>query len=670
MLDKVLLTDLAKGQSIPLDLAFAGGFTPDGAYLYPTTARNMPFGPGLYYRDTGKLKRTLGEQEVRALAMAPDGATFVALDANSQTLVFDAKGHELSKTRHHREYAGQIAIAPDGRRALTGDQLGGLFLIELPTGKLVRKLGPSKLPVRSLTLSPDGALAASGSDGPVLLWEVASGKLLAQLVGHEGRVEAVRFSADGRLLVSAARDRTLKVWDLKGRLIATLLSASDGRDWLAFTPDGLLAGTEGAIRDLAYVVQQDRTQPVEAFFDCIYQPAVLAARAQGLDGAAALARAGGPKETGLRVGLEPPAATLTCARDAAGAPSIEDGILRLSLSATSAGGRVEGLRLLHNGKAAGERLRGLGKADAASPEALSAELAVELSDGDNRFTAVAWSEAGVESAKAELLVPWKRPAPRKPVLRALAIGADVYQNAQYNLNYAVADLRGFEAALRGAAGLLFGEMDVVVLQDAEATRAKVLDALAGLQARARPEDVLVVYYAGHGIALEGAAGAAKGDFFLILPAVTQMTDLDKAARFGVSGAELREQLSKIKATKQLLLLDACNSGALAQGLATRGSAEEGALARLGRATGSVILASTTAEQLAQEFGTLGHGVFTYALIEGLSGKAAAADGQITAGGLRTFLDARLPELTRQYKGQEQFPITRIWGQDFPLGMKP
>jgi uncharacterized caspase-like protein len=100
--------------------------------------------------------------------------------------------------------------------------------------------------------------------------------------------------------------------------------------------------------------------------------------------------------------------------------------------------------------------------------------------------------------------------------------------------------------------------------------------------------------------------------------------------------------------------------------------EEKAILQLARSVGIIILAATGTEQVAAEFTKLGHGAFTFALLDGLSGKAdggSSPDGKITVKKLEAFISDMVPELTRQYRGTPQSPNSYSRGQDFPLGVK-
>lgn len=63
-----------------------------------------------------------------------------------------------------------------------------------------------------------------------------------------------------------------------------------------------------------------------------------------------------------------------------------------------------------------------------------------------------------------------------------------------------------------------------------------------------------------------------------------------------------------------------------------------------------------------------HGLFTYAILEALEGKAdgGVKDDKITANEIKTYVEDRVPELSEQYHGSPQYPTGYSFGQDFPL----
>jgi uncharacterized caspase-like protein len=106
-------------------------------------------------------------------------------------------------------------------------------------------------------------------------------------------------------------------------------------------------------------------------------------------------------------------------------------------------------------------------------------------------------------------------------------------------------------------------------------------------------------------------------------------------------------------------------------LATRGASEEKAIAQLSRSAGIHVMASAGSQQFATEFTELGHGLFTWVLMQALSGAADGApkDGKVTIYELKSYLDDQVPEMTQKMKGKPQYPYTFSKGQDFPLIFK-
>jgi len=189
---------------------------------------------------------------------------------------------------------------------------------------------------------------------------------------------------------------------------------------------------------------------------------------------------------------------------------------------------------------------------------------------------------------------------------------------------------------------------------------------------AKPEDVVILYLAGHGIGL--------GQQFYFLPHEMH-TEMDEEAAFrkyGIPASALGEALFQIPALKQVLILDACQAESalpiLAKAVMKRGpgGAEQTAAKMLARSRGFFLLAASTKQQYAVEVPELGHGVLTFALLTGLGEKGeprapTSTDGLVTIYSLLQYVNQQVPELTERYDdGEKQYPVSYNTGMDFPL----
>ncbi|MBU1626033.1 caspase family protein, partial [bacterium] len=135
-----------------------------------------------------------------------------------------------------------------------------------------------------------------------------------------------------------------------------------------------------------------------------------------------------------------------------------------------------------------------------------------------------------------------------------------------------------------------------------------------------------------------------------------------------SSVQLMDFSKNIKAQKQLFIFDACQSGGAVETFAGRGAAEEKAIIQLARSSGMMLLAAAGSQQFATEFTEIGHGVFTYAILEALAGGADGGekDKKITVKELSYYLEDRVPQLTEKFRGEAQYPTGYSSGQDFPV----
>lgn len=158
-------------------------------------------------------------------------------------------------------FATQLVFTPNGR-ALAMVTANKVLLIDLASGKEVRRFGRTATPLLGAAFSTDGKLlAAAGEDGCVHWWDVASGTVRGQLAGHLGAVAALAFLPDGRGLVSASHDSTALIWDVaeylnKQQLPPTPLSDNELRSfWKQLADDNPEQADQAADR-LADVSQQ------------------------------------------------------------------------------------------------------------------------------------------------------------------------------------------------------------------------------------------------------------------------------------------------------------------------------------------------------------------------------------------------------------------------------
>jgi len=432
------------------------------------------------------------------------------------------------------------------------------------------------------------------------------------------------------------------------RVIADIYADED--DWAVVAADGRVDGTAGAFDKLEWRKYNKDGKVVDHIaldmvFEKFYTPKLLTVLLQGSVGSAndiliALNNAPKVKITSPSSGTEQ------------NRKEIE-----VTVATTSSGDPIREIQLFINNKLVGGDERGF------KVSGDTKTFKVSLVQGLNRISAKAISEKGYESSLDNIELKYNGQKATSS-LYILAVGVNKYQNSAYNLNYAIADASAIVSKIQSNTGEIFKNTIVNVLYDEKASRGAILAKLNEISIVIQPEDVLIFFYAGHGVIED-----SNNEFYLALSDVTQLygkVDMLKAK--GISSMELKEYFSKIKAQKQLIILDACQSGGAVNTFAMRGAAEEKALVQLARSSGVVLLASTGSDQFATEFKELGHGVFTYAVIEGLNGKADSGDkdGKITVKELESYINDKIPILTDKYKGQSQYPRSWSWGQDFPI----
>ncbi len=519
---------------------------------------------------------------------------------------------------------------------------------DLASGFQIKQFKGHQEPVHAIAISTNNNwMATASTDRMAILWDINSGKLLKKFVGHKSIISSVQFAPDNKHLITGSIDGITKIWNLETGLEIITHYVIGKNDWLVKNTKGYFSGTDGAQKQV-FFVKGNESFSLDQFFNEYYDPALLKD---------VLGESSG-KNTILDKLIKFPPSSIEIEYPAYGLVQKKTAIDILTKTVNNGGG-IKSISLYHNGKIIETRKSSLLKR-VAKGKSIIQKFKLHLVPGINVIKMVASNNASIESKPAEIVVEYQTPT-QETILYVLAIGINTYKNTSLNLNYAQADAESFVELIKKESDVLFDKIEIHELYNKEASRTNIMGVLDLLSNKIKPGDVFYFYYAGHGSMVEE-------QFYFVPTNSTRLYSKEKLDKEGISAEQLQDKFQKILALKQMVIIDACQSGGSAELLAQRGSMEEKAMAQLSRSAGIHVLSAAGSEQFATEFKELGHGVFTYALLEALSGKADGApkDGTVTIYELKGYIDSLVPEYSQKFKGKTQYPYTFSRGQDFPV----
>ena len=481
---------------------------------------------------------------------------------------------------------------------------------------------------------------------------------------------AISVSPNGKFLFLGTYLGSIMLWDITNRKFqGTLYPDAAKRNWAVINPQGNFDANAGAQNDMFHV-SGSTVVPLNAMFEKFYTPRLFPRILNGENFTSAKIDIKKLKKAPtVKMQFKENARNLEVA-DEVQTINTKVGSASITITAECPLDAITEIRLYQNGKLV-ETTRNLTVEDEnQSDKTLTKTFAVNLIEGANRFKAIALNTERTESRPLEINAVFK-PEITKTVainnapevqLHIIVVGINIYKNTKYNLNYAMDDAEAFKTAMEQGSKGIFTNVNTYFIKDAQATKAGIVAALEKVKSQANAEDVFIFYFAGHGVVND------RKEFFLVPSDVVQLYGSDEAlAQKGLSAANLQQFSKDIKAQKQLYILDACQSaGAVDDIVAARGAVEEKAIAQLARSTGTHWLTASGSNQFASEFSQLGHGAFTYCLLEALKGGADNGDKKISIKELDTYLQLKVPEVTQKYKGTAQYPASYGYGNDFPI----
>jgi WD40 repeat protein len=240
--------------------------------------------------------------------------------------------------------------------------------------------------------------------------------------------------------------------------------------------------------------------------------------------------------------------------------------------------------------------------------------------------------------------------PQRPKMYVVAVGINKYADPKVPpLEFSAADAEAFRNVLRTRAQGLYDVVAATLLLNEDVTPQKWRQTLEELRRtlkdRVGPDDLLVLFLAGHGWE------DVRTRQYYFIGHEFRMANLGKSYEGCIAWDDFR-LLGDIPCRK-LAFLDTCHSGAIQP---PRSRNMKAAVRRL---QDDVIFTVTASKggQLAAEHPEWKHGVFTKCLVDALEGKAVQTDrGEVTLNDVVKYVETTVPrvtsELTQGAKTQE------------------
>ncbi len=235
--------------------------------------------------------------------------------------------------------------------------------------------------------------------------------------------------------------------------------------------------------------------------------------------------------------------------------------------------------------------------------------------------------------------------PSYPQGHALLIGVANYQQVSGLPAAILNDALDVADTLTSKAYCGYTPANVTTLLDSQATRAAILTSLEELAVRAGIDDTVCVFFSGHGAIVGG-----PGDEDSVL--VTVDTDLSDIEGTSISSEEFGKALSRIKAKRVLVFIDACHAGGAAvsksltdgKGHTFKSGYSQNTFEKLATGSGRALMASCRADEVSAVFLGARNSVFTSALLEGLRGAAdKGGSGLIRVFDLFNYIAEEVPK---------------------------
>jgi filamentous hemagglutinin family protein len=650
---------------------------------------------GAYDVISSSAETAINESDVNYFVISNDGNLLLLnTSANNMTLWDNTQNKRLWKLPYQRGAISGFALTDNKKYAAVLSHQSGSYLlpanlqlkgltdaidlVDLSAGKTVTSLPNLGEHVVYMRFKNNSTLQIGLASGEMLDWPINSDKpktlvnfaepitavdtvndiysyLLqngtVRIANNQGQVKlSIENKADpfqhaflleeGKKLLTVLASGDLALWDVaSGKKLLRLFSMQQG--WTVMDAFGRFDGSEEALENFSWLAGEEDI-PLDSFSENYYEPGLLANVLQNQD---YLSDSVNSIKSGINL---PPKVDLQMANQQSKTDSVT-----LELNIYDRGGGIDKLQIYQNGKA-------LHNEEVILKQEVTLDNKVERhtltlnvipTSGNNTVKVVASNNMGIENSSTELSFDGKTKA-YASAIRLMTVGLNEYSDDKLNLSYSVADAALIEQTIKNNAKVVASKS----LYNQNATKPKILAELKELSQGAQ-QDVLVIYLAGHGIAV--------GKEWYFLPYETKLdSNLEKIVANGITATELSNIFKYSKIQHILLMVDACYSGAGMDVFDKLQNGQRYFSRQLSRSLGITVVTATTKNQEAAELESLGHGVFTYMIAQEIQKKENS--GAVTAHDIAKKIVEVLPAFSKKQTGIVQEPTAYTHGSDFIL----
>ena len=435
-------------------------------------------------------------------------------------------------------------------------------------------------------------------------------------------VRALVVSADGQWLVAALSDGTIRWFRARdGTQTLAYFAHANAQDWIAWTPAGYYLSSLRGDELVGWHVNRGADQTPDfyravQFERVLYRPDIVSAALQ-LGARPSTRQVSEPErfDPARLAQIAPP----RLAVQVLGITTTAEGAARARIRVTGERG-AQALRELtvyvNEVPVTLARERAVGWTETGR---LTRELEVPLNAGPNDIRVESYTDVSMGVAERFVSIEHGRAAQApQGDLYVLAIGNNVFPGLPpaSHLEFAARDAEALAAALGAGARGTFRSVHLEVLSDERAKKADrktVLDSLAFTR-RARAEDTVVIFLASHGVS------DRAGNYWFV-PRDASIADLKAIENSSPEAATRPNSLLswtvffdalRDTAGRRLLIVDTCQ----AKGI--EGRFESFSLLKRSAASRFSLMVAAQSNEESQEYPPGRHGLFTYALLQGLS----------------------------------------------------